>query len=42
MGSHAYWGQVKSKDLLHWEELPVALAPSESYDKDGRFSVVLL
>ena len=30
-GSHAL-GHAKSKDLLHWEELPVALAPSESYD----------
>lgn len=33
-----HWGHVKSKDLIHWEELPVALAPSEEYDKDGCFS----
>lgn len=33
-----YWGHVKSKDLVHWERLPIALAPSESYDKDGCFS----
>ena len=31
-------GMLNQKDLLHWEELPVALAPSESYDKDGCFS----
>ncbi|MBS7577781.1 MULTISPECIES: glycoside hydrolase family 32 protein [unclassified Enterococcus] len=33
-----YWGHAKSKDLVHWEHLPVALAPSEKYDIDGCFS----
>nr|WP_216776061.1 glycoside hydrolase family 32 protein [Metabacillus halosaccharovorans] len=33
-----YWGHVKSKDLVHWEHLPIALAPSEPYDIDGCFS----
>ncbi|WP_456272990.1 glycoside hydrolase family 32 protein [Bacillus sp. AK031] len=33
-----YWGHFKSKDLAHWEEVPIALAPSEEYDRDGCFS----
>lgn len=33
-----HWGHVKSKDLVHWEHLPIALAPSEVYEKDGCFS----
>lgn len=33
-----YWGHVKSKDLVHWEHLPIALVPSELYDIDGCFS----
>ncbi|GGN96215.1 glycoside hydrolase family 32 protein [Saccharibacillus kuerlensis] len=33
-----YWGHLKSRDLVHWEHLPIALAPSEDYDIDGCFS----
>lgn len=33
-----HWGHVKSKDLIHWEELPIALVPDQPYDKDGCFS----
>ncbi|MHC5227722.1 glycoside hydrolase family 32 protein [Enterococcus sp. LJL99] len=32
------WGHVKSKDLVHWVREPIALAPSEWYDKDGIYS----
>lgn len=32
-----YWGHAISDDMLHWEYLPIALAPSEPYDshKEG-------
>ncbi|HET7628551.1 MAG TPA: glycoside hydrolase family 32 protein [Bacillales bacterium] len=33
-----HWGHMKSTDLVHWEHLPIALAPDEQYDRDGCFS----
>ena len=33
-----HWYHVVSQDLLHWQHLPVALAPDQKYDCGGVFS----
>lgn len=32
------WGHLKSKDLINWEKLPVALEPKDWFDKNGCYS----
>ena len=33
-----HWGHARTKDFLDWEELPIALTPSEKYDGGGCWS----
>lgn len=33
-----HWAHVRSTDLIHWETLPIALAPDMPYDSHGCYS----
>ncbi|WP_409021780.1 glycoside hydrolase family 32 protein [Dellaglioa sp. P0083] len=33
-----HWGHSRSKDLVNWESLPIALIPGDQEDQDGCFS----
>ena len=33
-----HWGHARTRDFLHWEELPVALYPDREYDSGGCWS----
>ena len=33
-----HWGHARTRDLVHWEHLPIALYPDSEFDKDGVYS----
>lgn len=33
-----HWAHVKSKDLVNWERMPVAIIPTEEYERHGAYS----
>ncbi|MGL4947648.1 MAG: glycoside hydrolase family 32 protein [Cetobacterium sp.] len=33
-----HWAHLKSKDLINWESLPIALSPTDEFDKNGCYS----
>jgi len=35
---HMYWGHAITKDFLSWQELPIALSPTNDYDDGGCWS----
>ena len=37
-GGVKFWGHARSRDLLHWERLPVMLCPDQPYDIHGAYS----
>jgi beta-fructofuranosidase len=36
--SHMHWGHIRSKDLVTWEDMPIALAPQPGWDQHGIWS----
>src|SRR5699024_7640729 len=37
-GGATHWGHMTSKDMVHFEQAPIFMSPTENFDRDGVYS----
>jgi beta-fructofuranosidase len=38
LGGATHWGHMTSKDMVHFEQAPIFMSPTENFDRDGVYS----